>query len=890
MKLVKLSKQSVKLFFQKPLIQVFAIAAVLNLLVDSFSRESLFRAFGAVFTSPLVFLYNTLIIAITLAPALFFTRRIFFYVIVALLWITVGITDFILLQFRTTPFTFVDITMIQSAIGIWDHYLSVWQLVLIALLILAAVIGCVILFRKVKKLPKLPALRVLKSIVLMLACAIIATDAGVWLNLLSKNFGNLADAYHKYGLPYCFANSLFNTGIDKPKKYSDEYVQQIIDAIENGTLVTSADAGPTPTPNAVLTPEATPTPQATVTPVPTLAPAPTEIVCERPKKPNILFLQLESFFDPTTIVGSVFTQDPLPNYRRLMEEYTSGSLYVPSVGAGTANTEFEVITGMNLDFFGPGEYPYKTILLETTCESIGYVLKNHGYGTHAIHNNDGTFYGRHLVFPNLGFDTFTSIEYMNNVARTPLNWAKDEVLIGEIAKALDSTEEPDFIYTISVQGHGSYPDKAVLTDPAIDLTLPEELAELYYPLLYYTNQIHEMDQFVADLIESLEKRGEDTVLVMYGDHLPGFKLTEEDLGGNSLFATQYIVWSSFDLAAEHPNLEAYQLYSYVLDRLGIRDGIINGFHQTQMDSDLYLEELEILEYDILYGDQTCYEGKNPYAPTDMQMGIDTIRLTGIRAFGTATGNIPAEGGTLPDIVLPPEDTGNAADRQSSPDDAAGNMPGGQPSSGNVTGNTPDGQGSSGNVTGNTPDGQGFSNDTAGDTDAPNGQDSSGNMAGNTPSGNTSSGNAAGNMPSGQPSSGSTAGNATTPTKQPSSSSASQSSAGEPTPEPEKEGGGGFWSIFGKKDKDEPLYTMFFLGSGFTPYSYVQVDGKELDTMFVSDTVLTAVMPLPDVGAEIAIVQHGPDEQILSSCEPLLVTEQLLKNIFPKENPELEGED
>ncbi len=49
---------------------------------------------------------------------------------------------------------------------------------------------------------------------------------------------------------------------------------------------------------------------------------------------------------------------------------------VPSVGAGTANTEFEAITGMNLDFFGPGEYPYKTVLKKTSCESVAFDLKN----------------------------------------------------------------------------------------------------------------------------------------------------------------------------------------------------------------------------------------------------------------------------------------------------------------------------------------------------------------------------------------------------------------------------------------------------------------------------------------------------------------------------------
>ena len=59
-----------------------------------------------------------------------------------------------------------------------------------------------------------------------------------------------------------------------------------------------------------------------------------------------------------------------------MKEYSSGYYKVPSVGAGTANTEFESITGMSMHYFGPGEYPYKSILRETTCESAPYVLKN----------------------------------------------------------------------------------------------------------------------------------------------------------------------------------------------------------------------------------------------------------------------------------------------------------------------------------------------------------------------------------------------------------------------------------------------------------------------------------------------------------------------------------
>lgn len=122
---------------------------------------------------------------------------------------------------------------------------------------------------------------------------------------------------------------------------------------------------------------------------------------------------------------------------------------------------------MSVKFFGPGEYPYKSILNEKTCESYAYDLKSIGYSAHAIHNHRGVFYNRNKVFANLGFDTFTSLEYMSNVIKTPKNWAKDNVLVGEILTALDLTENEDYIYTISVQGHGKYPTEQVIEDPEI---------------------------------------------------------------------------------------------------------------------------------------------------------------------------------------------------------------------------------------------------------------------------------------------------------------------------------------------------------------------------------------------------------------------------------------
>ena len=82
--------------------------------------------------------------------------------------------------------------------------------------------------------------------------------------------------------------------------------------------------------------------------------------------PNIIFVQLETFIDPYELNFLSYSEDPIPNFHKLMQNYTSGYLTVPVVGAGTANTEFEVLTGMGIRFFGLGEYPYKTVLKDTS--------------------------------------------------------------------------------------------------------------------------------------------------------------------------------------------------------------------------------------------------------------------------------------------------------------------------------------------------------------------------------------------------------------------------------------------------------------------------------------------------------------------------------------------
>lgn len=353
------------------------------------------------------------------------------------------------------------------------------------------------------------------------------------------------------------------------------------------------------------------------------------------KTPNIIFVQLESFFDPTHVKGITLSENPLPNYQKLISEYSSGYLSVPCFGAGTCNTEFEVQTGINIDDFGPGEYPYRTILKSKVCESMAYNIKKLGYSTHAIHNNDGTFYDRNLVFSHLGYDTFTSIEYMDGIEKTPMGWAKDNILTGEITKALDSTSGTDYVFTISVQGHGDYPSTPIEGyKPEIKVTnFP--VAEQQASFEYYVNQIHEMDNFIGELVDKLSERDEETILVLYGDHLPTFDFTDEMLNNGDKFQTQYVIWSNFQMDKQNKDIQAYQLSAYVMERLGMSEGYIMKYHQSKknLPEDEYLKKLKILEYDILYGKKEIYGGDTPYVATELKMGIDDIEITDVYNYG-----------------------------------------------------------------------------------------------------------------------------------------------------------------------------------------------------------------------------------------------------------------
>lgn len=571
---------------------------IIYLVVEMLSRRSPVQGLMFLFDHPLVFLYNWILVMATMSVALLFKRRGFAFTVVSLVWIILGIANCILLSYRTTPLNFMDFRTLKDVFGIVNVYTSSAFRILIAVGVVIFAIVMINLLIKAKKSKvhyRKAAAQVLCFCMLLFGATAVSVNSGT----IATTFHNIQDAYKNYGFAYCFAASVVDRGVSKPDNYSQQSIQEIVDKI-------NTESGGAGSAQIVKSDKAT------------------------KETPNIVILQMESFFDPNTLKNVTFSENPVPNFDKMKDEYSSGFLTTPSFGAGTANTEYEVNTGFSLANFGPGEYPYTTIMRKTTSESVANDLKEYGYATHAIHNHTGKFYGRYLVYPNLGFDTFTSVEYMQNVMRNPLNWAKDNILTGEINKALNSTPQQDYIFAVSVQGHGKYPTEKI--DDTQTITVKGFNKDETVGFEYYVNQIHQMDEFLGELTDSLSKSDEPTVLVVYGDHLPKFNITNDDVINGNIYQTEYVIWNNFGLPVEDCDLTTYQLGAHVMKQIGLHAGIVNKFQQYCTNDSDYYSNLHALQYDMLYGKSYATNGVK-YEKDDMKFGIDPITISGVSVVG-----------------------------------------------------------------------------------------------------------------------------------------------------------------------------------------------------------------------------------------------------------------
>ncbi|MEO8960102.1 MAG: LTA synthase family protein [Rudaea sp.] len=290
--------------------------------------------------------------------------------------------------------------------------------------------------------------------------------------------------------------------------------------------------------------------------------------------PDIVIVQSESFFDPERMRGMP-TGQTIPNYHALAKQGVSGQLAVPTFGGGTVRTEFEVLTGLALKFFPGIEYPYFE-LMDRPIPSLPRVLEHAGYKALAIHPNAPGFWNRTHALHQLGIDRFIAGDAFKDAPKTGL-FISDAAMTDRIELELHDDGPPQFVFAISMEAHGPYEFRPGL-DPKRFAALPvpsglDEYGER--TLRNYLYHLSDADHELGRLAATLMQRKRRTLLLFYGDHLPGLHSTYSQtkfVDGREPRA-QTVPWlllDSANLKPSHDNLQAWQLPVRVLTTAGVQ--------------------------------------------------------------------------------------------------------------------------------------------------------------------------------------------------------------------------------------------------------------------------------------------------------------------------------
>ena len=568
-------------------------------LVLVFATEFLLRgSFEDVITlikeKPGVVLANYLLILMLTSIFFLVKRKYMVYFISFMVILGVAITTFFLMKVRGIPLTFSDLYSIGEAMEIADKYINK-TMIIIAVICLAFLIAVAVFLYKLDCDTKRFKLINFVLIFIVSIGFFSTVRSQQSKNIMQFKRWDIPASYKCNGLTYSTVESCVKYIRKKPNDYSQAKIQEIKDKVDK------AEASDNRTLNN--------------------------------KKPNILFVQLEAFMDPTEVKGIKYSEDPIPNFRKLTQTFTHGMASAPTTGGGTVRTEFEVMTGNNIDYLTPGEIPYNTILKSKYYNSVATTLKSEGYKAHAVHNFQGNFYGRNNAYAKLGFDDFTSKEYMSNYELNEREWVKDVILTKYIEKALDSTKDSDLVYTVSVQGHSSYPTDAENYDFPIKVsgTLDQKVLNQMY---YYVNQIKGTDDFIGELVDMVNKRDEDTIILFYSDHMPKLKIFEDDDSYLDKYKAPFAFYANFDIEKyDIDEIESYELSSLMFKEAGLKYGPMERFNTYMKDDPEFSKMQDLIEYDVLFGKSYYINDDEKAKKNTLKMGVEDIVINNIETKG-----------------------------------------------------------------------------------------------------------------------------------------------------------------------------------------------------------------------------------------------------------------
>jgi len=293
------------------------------------------------------------------------------------------------------------------------------------------------------------------------------------------------------------------------------------------------------------------------------------------KLPDIVVVQSESLFDPARLEG-VLSGRWLPHYHRLARRATHGDLRVPTFVGGTIRTEFEVLTGAPLASLGGVQYPWLE-LDRDVYPGLTRVLNERGYRSLAVHPNAAAFWNRARAYPAVGFERFIDGSAFDPQRIVGL-FTSDAAMTDRVLEELADDGPPQFVFAVSMENHGPFDYRPNLdAERLAALPMPESLdsgGRLWFGNYLYL--LDDADRELGRLADALAKRKRRTLLLFYGDHLPGLAPVYYQLGFDDgrKAEEQPVPWLLHDTANPRPrrlDAHAWMLPALLLDAAGIHD-------------------------------------------------------------------------------------------------------------------------------------------------------------------------------------------------------------------------------------------------------------------------------------------------------------------------------
>ena len=467
-------------------------------------------------------------------------------------WYIVGLANYYVLSFKGAPIVPSDIMSASTGFSVAQNYtytiqpVFVWN-ALFLLLYLAVLLRCPIKRKTGWKK------RLIMGVVIVLSASVLGGFIVEQKTLKSygikNNVWDQKKGYAKNGFFFGFVLNMNSLVQEKPSNYSVEAAQDIAAKYEESFAnEETKKKGRLKTKNG--------------------------------EKPNVIAIMNEAFADLSVVGDFTVNQDYMPFIHNLNKNTIKGNLYMSIFGSGTCNSEFEFLTGNSMAFLQSGIIAY-TQVVKGKLPNMTYLLQEQGYkGNVALHPYLATGWNRVEVYQEMGFENFYSESDFTNplMYRKYISDQSNMEKIVELYENRQETEEPFYLFNVTMQNHGGF-DKAYsnfTNDIQITDNHKNEQAEQYLSLIKKT------DEAFQYLVEYFSKVDEPTIIVMFGDHQPAVetKFYESLLGKSTSeltpeellkkYQTPFIIWANYDIKETTiDKMSANYLGAYVMQEAGL---------------------------------------------------------------------------------------------------------------------------------------------------------------------------------------------------------------------------------------------------------------------------------------------------------------------------------